>query len=80
MRVSGGAGPFAMLVNLADIAVMIWLFVRVLPIWAVLADRPQTPMGGGAHRLPADARLLCAAAALRIVMADRGDASRCWCC
>ena len=69
LRVSGGAGPFAMLVNLLDIAAMIWLFVRILPIWAVLADRPQSPMVAvrTAFRLTRGcyARLL----ALRIVMA-----------
>jgi hypothetical protein len=68
-RVSVGAGPFVMLVNLLDIAVMIWLFVRILPIWAVLADRPQSPMTAvrTAFRLTRGcyARLL----ALRIVMA-----------
>jgi len=68
-RVSGGAGPIAMLVNLLDIALMIWLFVRILPIWAVLADRSQSPMAAvrTAFRLTRGcyARLL----ALRIVMA-----------
>ncbi len=68
-RVSGGAGPIAMLVNLLDIAVMIWLFVRILPIWAVLADRSQSPFDAvrTAFRLTRGcyARLLL----LRIVMA-----------
>ena len=69
MRVSGGTGPIAMLVNLLDIAAMIWLFVRILPIWAVLADRPQSPIAAvrTAFRLTRGcyARLLL----LRIVMA-----------
>jgi hypothetical protein len=69
LRVSGGAGPIAMIANLAGIGVMIWLFVRVLPIWAVLADRPQGPWAAvrTAFRLTGGcyARLL----ALRIVMA-----------
>lgn len=69
VRASGAAGPAAMLVNLADIGVTIWLFVRILPIWAVLADRPQSPMSAvrTAFRLTRGcyARLL----ALRIVMA-----------
>jgi len=68
LRLSGGGGPIAMLVNLLDIAVMIWLFVRILPIWAVLADRPQSPWTAvrTAFRLTRGcyARLL----ALRIVM------------
>ncbi len=69
VRMSGSAGPIAMLVNLLDIAVMIWLFVRILPIWAVLADRPQSPFDAvrTAFRLTRGcyARLLL----LRIVMA-----------
>ncbi len=69
LRASGGTGPFAMTINLADIAVTIWLFVRVLPIWAVLADRPQSAWAAvrTAFRLTRGcyARLL----ALRIVMA-----------
>jgi hypothetical protein len=72
MRVSGGAGPVAMVVNLADVALVIWLFVRILPIWAVLADRPRTPWVAvrTAFRLTRGcyARLL----ALRIVMAIAG--------
>jgi len=68
LRVSGGAGPIAMVVNLIDIAVTIWLFVRILPIWAVLADRPQSAWTAvrTAFRLTRGcyARLL----ALRIVM------------
>jgi hypothetical protein len=43
LRVSGAVGPVSMLVNLAGIAITIWLFVRLMPIWAVLSDRPQSP-------------------------------------
>jgi hypothetical protein len=43
MRLSGQVGPVSMVLNLAGIAITIWLFVRLMPIWAVLADRPQKP-------------------------------------
>jgi hypothetical protein len=43
MRLSGAVGPMSMVMNLAAIAVTIWLFVRLMPIWAVLSDRPQRP-------------------------------------
>ncbi|WP_281042840.1 hypothetical protein [Sphingomonas oryzagri] len=38
----GGAGPISTLVYLAGVAFMIWVFVRVMPIWAVVAERPQS--------------------------------------
>jgi hypothetical protein len=42
-RLVGGVGAATTVVNLAGIAMTIWLFVRLMPIWAVLADRPQKP-------------------------------------
>jgi hypothetical protein len=39
----GGAGLVSALANLAMFAVTIWLFVRLMPIWAVLAHRPSSP-------------------------------------
>lgn len=43
LKVSGAVGPASVVVNLACIALTIWLFVRLMPIWAVLSDRPQKP-------------------------------------
>lgn len=43
VAISGAAGPIASIANLAVIAVLIWLFVRVMPVWALLAERPMTP-------------------------------------
>ncbi|WP_454884079.1 hypothetical protein [Sphingomonas oryzagri] len=39
----GGTGPISTLVYLAGVAFMIWVFVRVMPIWAIVAERPQSP-------------------------------------
>jgi hypothetical protein len=65
----GGAGPISTLVYFACLALVVWLFVRVMPIWAVLADRPQSPWAAvrTAFRLTRScyARLLL----LRVVMA-----------
>jgi uncharacterized membrane protein YesL len=65
----GGAGPISTLVYFACLALVVWLFVRVMPIWAVLADRPQSPWTAvrTAFRLTRScyARLLL----LRVVMA-----------
>src|SRR5262249_51831110 len=36
-------GIGSMLLNLAGIGLTIWLFVRLMPIWAVLSDRAQSP-------------------------------------
>jgi hypothetical protein len=40
----GEAGALAMLGNVAALGVMIWLYVRVLPVWAVLATRGGGPV------------------------------------
>jgi hypothetical protein len=65
----GGAGPISTLVYFACLAVIVWLFVRVMPIWALLADRAQSPWAAvrTAFRLTRScyARLLL----LRVVMA-----------
>lgn len=39
----GQPGPISMLVYLASLAFVIWMFVRIMPIWAVVVDRPQSP-------------------------------------
>lgn len=45
MRIAdGGQGVGTALANLTVFAMLIWLFVRVLPIWALLADRPLGPV------------------------------------
>jgi hypothetical protein len=41
--IEGRAGPISTLVYLASLAFVIWVFVRVMPIWAVVAERPQMP-------------------------------------
>ncbi|MGN6122715.1 MAG: hypothetical protein ACTHOJ_07130 [Sphingomonas oligoaromativorans] len=43
LKLAGRIGPVSMIANLACIAVTIWLFVRLMPIWAVLSDRAQRP-------------------------------------
>ena len=43
LRFAGALGPTSMVLNLACIAITIWLFVRLMPIWAVLSDRSQSP-------------------------------------
>lgn len=42
-QLTGKPGPIWMMTNLAVLAITIWLFVRVLPVWAVLSERPQSP-------------------------------------
>jgi hypothetical protein len=44
MKLVGSAGVFTAVANLAVLAATIWLFVRVMPIWAVLAHRPLGPV------------------------------------
>ncbi|HET8612048.1 MAG TPA: hypothetical protein VFL92_04710 [Sphingomonas sp.] len=39
----GEPGPASLIANLAGLAFIIWLYVRVLPIWALLSERPMTP-------------------------------------
>ncbi len=39
----GRPGPISTLVYFIDIAVVLWLLVRVTPIWAVVAQRPVLP-------------------------------------
>ncbi len=43
LRFAGKLGPTSMVLNLACIAITIWLFVRLMPIWAVLSDHGQSP-------------------------------------
>jgi hypothetical protein len=42
-RGGGQPGLITTLVYFADLAFMIWLFVRLLPIWAILSERAQSP-------------------------------------
>lgn len=42
-RAGGQPGMGTTLVYFADLAFMIWLFVRLLPIWAILSERTQSP-------------------------------------
>ena len=44
LKLAGAVGVVSMVMNLACIAVTIWLFVRLMPIWAVLSDRAQRPL------------------------------------
>ncbi|PXA84163.1 hypothetical protein DMC47_41065 [Nostoc sp. 3335mG] len=39
----GGMGTISMLDYLASLVFVMWVLVRVMPIWAIVADRPQTP-------------------------------------
>jgi hypothetical protein len=39
----GAAGVLSALANLAVFAATIWLFVRVMPVWALLSHRPLSP-------------------------------------
>jgi len=43
-RTSGGPGPLAAIANGAMLAVTVWLWVRLLPMWAVVTDGRPTPM------------------------------------
>jgi hypothetical protein len=43
ISVGGAAGTASSVANMAALAVTIWLFVRVMPIWALLADRGLAP-------------------------------------
>ena len=49
MRAGGALGPISMVLNLACIAITIWLFVRLMPIWAVLSDHAQSPWNAVRH-------------------------------
>jgi len=42
--VEGQPGPISMLVYLASLAFVIWMFVRIMPIWAVVVVRRQSPL------------------------------------
>lgn len=41
---SGAPGGLTAVVNAAMLVAMVWLWVRLLPMWAVIADRPATPL------------------------------------
>lgn len=47
--VEGTPGAISSLVYLASLAFMVWVFVRIIPIWAILAQRPQTPWAAVMH-------------------------------
>ncbi|MDB5736563.1 MAG: hypothetical protein JWO65_231 [Sphingomonas bacterium] len=44
-QLTGAIGPVSMVGNLASLAITIWVFVRLLPVWAVLSDRSIGPWG-----------------------------------
>ena len=43
INLAGSAGAFTAVANLAGLAATIWLFVRAMPVWALLAYRPLAP-------------------------------------
>jgi hypothetical protein len=42
--VEGQPGPISLLIYLASLAFVIWMFVRIMPIWAVVVERRQSPL------------------------------------
>lgn len=64
----GRPGPLSMLVSLADLAFTVWVFVRLLPIWAVVADRPRAPWVAIRHAFALTRSCYLKLLLLRIVM------------
>lgn len=44
VRGRGAAGPLTLLAEIAAMAATIWVFVRVMPVWALLSARPLGPV------------------------------------
>jgi hypothetical protein len=64
----GQPGPLSMLVSLADLAFTVWIFVRLLPIWAVIADRPGMPWAAIQHAFALTRSCYLKLLLLRVVM------------
>lgn len=64
----GGMGTISTLVYLASMVFMIWVFVRIMPIWAVVAARSQTPWAAVIHAFALTRSCYGRLLALRLVM------------
>lgn len=64
----GGMGTASTLVYLASVVFVIWVFARVMPIWAVVVDRQQTPWASVMRAFELTRGLTARLLALRLVM------------